>query len=197
MNTPHQEIHLWPELLSLRAGSGSSGPGVEFKPLPLPFAPMKLTDLRESPQLVAPLAASAGGSVLLEPFFNPRHQLALLATFSPESAPRVNGQPSPGRVVLGLGDHFQWSPGIAFHVTIFNQPRVGPPSAAQIGRPCPVCRVPFTTESRCYACFCGTVLHCEDDEQRGLQCAQLRQECPRCRRPVRLEEGYAFTPEDD
>jgi len=135
-----------------------------------------------------------GDGVLVEPFFNQRKQLKLLATFPFGADARVNGEPAPRRAVLEVGDVVQWAAGVAFHVTVFNRPRVGPPPADLVGKACPICQVPFPPDTTTYTCACGCVFHCEADEKDGLQCAQLRGECPRCRRPVVLEPGYAFIP---
>ena len=163
--------------------------------LRLPFRPTVLADdLPASPALVAPGRSGATPGVLVEPFFNPRKQLRLLAWFPEAADPQVNGEPAPRWVVLAPGDFFQWAPGHSFRVALFNKPQIGPPPVSVLGKSCPVCRVPFAATSTCVACLCGVVLHCEPDEKEGLQCAQMRRECPVCRRPIVLTEGYVNPP---
>jgi hypothetical protein len=118
------------------------------------------------------------------------------AHFPPGSAPRVNGEAAPSLVVLAPGDFFQTAPGFGFTVALFCHPQVGAPPAGVVGRPCPFCRVPFAATATTFTCGCGAVLHCEVDAQHGLQCAQMSQACPVCKRPIALEEGYV-TPLDE
>ena len=138
---------------------------------------------------VAIRSAAAIPGVMIEPVLNQSKQARLLARFPEASDPRVNGEAAPCWVVLAPGDVFTWSHGPSFRVALFNKPQVGPPPAHVIGKPCPVCRVPFSSAATTVACLCGIVLHCEPDAKEGLQCAQLRRECPVCKRSLVLTEG--------
>ncbi|HOC56185.1 MAG TPA: hypothetical protein PKI20_11235 [Verrucomicrobiota bacterium] len=128
--------------------------------------------------------------VVLEPVRQQRGHLRLLARFSQAGAAQVNGEPAPSTVVLAPGDWFRCGTGPVVRVALFNRPQLGPPPAAELGKPCLVCSVPFTTAATCLVCPCGLVLHCEPDERDGLQCAQLRRTCPRCGRTLALDESY-------
>ncbi len=110
----------------------------------------------------------------------------------------LNGLPAPHFMLLRERDTLRLDEGFLLHVTVYNQPVIGPVPADWIGKECPICRVPLTATSRCFVCACGAVMHCEDDEKDdSLQCAQLRVRsgCPACQRPVVLEPGYAYLPE--
>ena len=190
-----QEFHLWPE------ASGACEVRGAFalrSALCLPSGPSVLRDGSLYADFGAACHLGAAAAVLLEPILNQRRQLRLLASFSEQVFPSVNGEPAPRRVVLAAGDYFNWAPGGGgFHVVLFNKPQIGPPSASVLGKPCPVCRVPFIVATRSVACLCGVVLHCEEDAKDGLQCAQLRRECPACKRPIVLTEGYVSPPNDE
>jgi hypothetical protein len=197
MQTTNQEMHLWP----MAPASGPLAAGALPPALRLPFGPAVLTaDSTTGLALVEPALAKPSPGVLVETFFNPRQQLRLLVGFPAASTPQANGEPAPRRFVLGPGDFFQWAPGRGFHVALFNKPQLGPPPASVLGKLCPVCRVPFAADSTCVACLCGVVLHCEGDEKKGpdaeevLRCAQERHECPVCRHPLVLTEGYVNPP---
>ena len=191
MQNANQEVHLWPVMVDHGPLLESALPSA----LRLPFGPTMLTDdVLASPSLRAPPRSAAAPGVLVESFFNPSKQLRLLAWFPAASVPQVNGAPAPHWVVLAPGDFFQWAPGLGFRVALFNKPHIGPPSATVLGKPCPVCRVPFAANSTCVTCICGIVLHCEPDDKEGLPCAQMRRECPVCQRSIVLTEGYVNPP---
>ncbi len=195
MQKANQELHLWPVNPDPRQLVADQSASV----IRLPHAPALLGDespLNASPSWTRHSAASPLG-VLVEPFFNQRKQLRLLAWFPAASAPQVNGEPAPRLVVLAPGDFFQWAPRHCCRIVLFNKPQIGAPPVPVLGKPCPICRVPFSPTSTCVTCVCGVVLHCEPDEKAGLQCAQMRRECPVCRRPIVLKEGYADPPSDE
>lgn len=194
MNTEHQQIRLWPEWLPNAGCDAPANAPHDCDALRLPFAPAHLPVQPKRPLLLTRADSISESGVIAEPFFNQRHQLRLLLTFPSGVTPIVNGERSLHRVVLQTGDVFQWTTGLAFQMAIFNKPRIGRPTEDQVGKPCPVCRVPITKDSTCFTCACGAVLHCEADEVNGLQCAPLCSECPRCRKPIVLEEGYDHTP---
>lgn len=187
-----QEIHLWPEPA---AAGGAAAP--RWAPLRMPAG---VRHLAARPAGVLILAASAEApeeGVMVETYRNARQQLRLLARFPRATEPMVNGEPAPRRVVLKPGDAVQWFTGLVVHVTVFQHPQLGAPPAAQLGKPCPICRVPFAPGTTCYTCACGVVFHCEAGVGGGLQCAQWSKECPRCKRPVVLEEAYDYQPSPD
>ncbi len=193
--TNHQEIHLWPEAYS--GVGGEAGDSGSPQPMAMAPGPTVLTARSGGLQPMAANAEADADGVVVEPFRNARHQPRLLVSFPAATDPLVNGEPALHRVVLKLGDAFQWTPELTVHVTVFRRPLLGGPPEAQLGKPCPICRVPFAAEATCYTCACGAVFHCEADAEGGLQCAQLSGECPRCRRPVVLEEAYDYTPSQD
>jgi len=173
MELSPQRLHL------IDAGSHVPGPGT----LPLTFSPSRLPPLANPPD-------DAGQAPLVEPFRNQHGQLRLFALFGSGHYPVVNGEPAPRVVVLKPGDHFSWGPGHpGFQVALYTRPALGPPPFSVLGKPCPVCRVPFQESSVCFHCSCGVAMHCEPDGAESLQCAVLRGSCPVCRRPV-LKEGY-------
>jgi hypothetical protein len=178
-----------------RCASSRQDPNV---PVRLAFEPSLLCGASAAPaDAPPPVERHAASGVLLEPFFNRHRHLKLFARFPESASPVLNGDPAPRWVILSPGDVFQWEPGFIFRVGLFNKPHVGTPPAEIQGKPCPVCRVPFTGTTTCVMCLCGVALHCETDEKDALQCAQLRRECPVCRRPVVLTEGYLDPPSDE
>jgi hypothetical protein len=108
----------------------------------------------------------------------------------------LNGERAPLVAVLKERDQFQLGHAFNFHVAVLHQPRIGPPPAEVIGKPCPVCLVAFAAEARCYVCPCGRVLHLEGEphEENKLQCARVHTECPGCHRPIVLTEGFSGLP---
>jgi len=118
-----------------------------------------------------------------------QHELRALFAFSRGVKPMVNGNFVPKFCVAAPGDVVQWAAGWELRLAVSNESYVGRPPEALVGQVCAVCRVPFVPETRVVVCPCGTALHCEADPERGLQCAQLRGDCPRCGRPLRLQPG--------
>lgn len=167
---PALELHLITEPLA-----GAAPP-----PYPVPAGVSRLAG--RVPALSAP--------VVLEPVRQQQGQLRLLARFAQAGAAQVNGASAPSTVVLAPGDWFRCDAGPVVRVALFYRPQIGPPPAAVLGKPCPVCSVPFTPAATCLACPCGVVLHCERDAEKGLQCAQLRRTCPRCGRDLAQEAAY-------
>jgi hypothetical protein len=119
-----------------------------------------------------------------------------LLLLAPEEAELVvNERRQRGVALLKERDQFRWVDE-TFHVAIFHRPQIGPCPADKVGKECPLCRVPLTADTRCYVCACGAAFHHEEDEQKGLLCVTTLSACPVCSRPVRLKEGYSYTPED-
>jgi hypothetical protein len=123
---------------------------------------------------------------------NARKQFRLFVRFAEGASAAINGFPAPSFAVLAPGDFLRCaSSATGYTVALFNKPQVGPPPETALGKPCPVCRVPFLAASSCVQCGCGAVLHCEENGPDSLQCARLRPECPVCGRSIVLTEGYA------
>jgi hypothetical protein len=182
------ENHLFP---------GPAG-GPAQAPLKLPDAAAHLALGANGAALTAlPDHGQPASGVIVEPVRGPRHQRRLLVTFIHEPDPRVNGELAPPFALLKPGDFFQWAPGLGFRVAVLAKPEVGPPPPALVGRPCPVCRVPFVAESTCFTCACGVVVHVEPDGPEALQCAQLSGACPHCRQPFVLTEAHVGLPNDE
>ncbi len=187
-----QEIHLLPVAGAGRGGNADIVSALSaLKP---PAAPARLIVVSSGECALLPLTENEAAGVLMEPFSDSRKQLRLFVAFSRQDRPTINGEPAPSLAVLAPGDFFQWAPGASFAVALFARPQIGPPPAAALGKPCPVCFVPFAADTICYSCACGVRLHCEADKPGALQCAQLRRECPVCRRPLVLSEGYVDPP---
>ena len=194
---PDQAIHLWPAPLgAVPQPVGGTIEGAQSA-IPLARAPAVLSPGPAGSLLLAPSSSKPRDFVVVEPFFNQRKQLRLFAFFSDQVAPLVNGEPAPRLAVMSPGDSFQWATSIRVRVALFNNPRVGPPPELVLGKPCPVCRAAFAPTSITVSCQYGVVLHCDADEKEGLQCAQLRRECPVCKRPLALTEGYVNPPSDE
>jgi hypothetical protein len=183
-----QELHLLRQidepLHSATPGSGLPIPA----PIRLAFAPRWLDCDAANPEQVG---------VLLEPVLDQRKQLRLLALFPAKSAPVINGEPGLHFALLTPGDVFRWAEGAPYRLVLFNKPSIGAPPEAALGKPCPVCRVPFAASTTTVACQCGAVIHCEPDGPDALQCAQMSGTCPVCRRRLVLTQGYAAGFEDE
>lgn len=163
--------------------------------LRLPPGPSMLSLAQDGrPQLRDLAGSRLTEGVVVKPLRNRFHQQRLLVVNRTAHTLRVNGQPAPRVAALKEKDNFRWTGEAVFHVTAFHQPNIGSPSARLLGKECPICRVPFSDDTNCYVCACGTAVHCEDSAA-GLQCAHLRADCPSCRRPIVLVEGYSYLPE--
>jgi len=144
-------------------------------------------------RLVPESSPAATGALLLELVRQREQPLRLLAVADDAGSLRVNGQAAPRVAVLRENDVVQWGPEVSFVVEFVRHSVVGPPPPELVGRPCPICRVPFSAAALTYGCVCGTRLHCEAREDR-LQCAQRSRICPSCRKPVVLEANGAALP---
>jgi hypothetical protein len=185
-----QEVHL----LRVAWATGAPRQGDSPPPLRLGQLPTRIAGERTvGPNDQNREDAGAVNDALLEPFLNTAKQMRILAVFPRAATVHVNGEPAPRRVVLAPGDQFQWLSSLIFQVALYSKPLIGPPPPSALGKLCPNCRVPFTAGTTCLTCVCGVVLHCEPGEQ-GLQCAQMRRECPACKRPLALVEGYVNPP---
>lgn len=192
----HQEIHVWPEFRPGSEKSATRQPAKRSGALALPFAPARLCASAGEAEVVPMKKSPTGGDgLIVEPVLSQHRQLKLFVTFPSGVEGRVNGLPAPRHALLSPGDCVRWMDGAAFHVTILNRPQVGPPTPEQIGKPCPVCRVPLRSRTVCYTCACGAALHHESGAPEALDCAQSSSICPRCQRPIVHQPAYVFTPE--
>ena len=73
----------------------------------------------------------------------------------------------PGRETdLRVGDRLNLGPDVALHVTTYQIPELGPPTADRVGKECPVCRIPFEADSRVFTCgTCATQMHLQGEEK--------------------------------
>jgi hypothetical protein len=133
------------------------------------------------------------GALLFQPVRQPPHPRRLLAVADHFDALRVNGQAAPPATVLRENDFVQWGPEVSFVVALVHRSALGPPSPEDIGRPCPICRVPFSADAVTFGCACGTRVHCDGSED-GLQCAQRSGRCPSCCQPIDLEGSLTGSP---
>jgi len=124
---------------------------------------------------------------------------------------RVNGAPAPAVAILREGDELRVADASGAEsvclVALYHRPSIGPASAEEAGRTCPVCRTPIVLDKVRYACTCGALLHCESSagEERSetdlapaddrLECARVYSECPACYAPIVMAAGYARLPE--
>jgi hypothetical protein len=150
-----------------------------------------------NPRIVAaPRSPGAAADTLqLEPLTVDRRPALLMLTPN-EVGVRVNDRPAPRIAVLAVGDQLQIGDAV-LHLTRYREFPVGPPSAEMLGRPCPVCRVPFDENTRAYVHDCGLAMHLEPESKPAedrLECALLG-DCPNCDGPISLESGYAYVPE--
>ena len=168
-------------------------PAQAIEPVPVGPGISCVTAKENRLNLVAAAADSPEDAFLIEPVTNRHGQPRLLLINPPHARTRVNGIVTPPVAVLKERDVVQFPEGLAAHVCVRHRPRVGAPPPGLLGRECPVCRVTFTAESKCYQCGCGAGLHLEDRPD-GLQCVQTRTECV-CGRPIILQEGFSYQPD--
>jgi len=192
--TSSQEFHLFVERPADGAAVAGLAPGELANKLVVPAGVWCLqVTAEQGPQLLRLPPETMASAVLLEASFAHRPQPRLLALTPGVQILRVNGQPAPRLAVLTERDTFQVNDDWIFHVAIFNRPRIGPPGPELIGRPCPVCLVPFAAGAKVQLCHCGAAFHCE--EPGGLECIQMNAECQACGRPFVLTAGYTALPE--
>ena len=115
--------------------------------------------------------------------------------------PIINGIPAPPIALLNVRDDILFPNAFEFlaHVTLFIRPRLGPVPENRIGRKCPFCRSAFLKSSHTYTCYrCGQVIHYErvgHGESNALDCANICDDCPVCRAPIYLADGFVYLPE--
>ena len=136
-------------------------------------------------------------SFMLEPIFG--RDGAVLVVISPEDRRAVaNGLPIPRFATLTERDLIQLPPSPrVYHLCVYAQPNIGPPSEGFVGQECPLCRQTITANTTVYHCNCGrAALHLEPEAagKDRLQCALEASVCLHCKRPVVTVEGYRYLP---
>jgi len=177
---------------------------------PPPLDPLEITEgvsylvaaTGKRPRLRRKPAEGADETFVLEPVWTTQPPQLLMLTMNGEAA-MVNGAPAPPVALLRQKDMVQFGPAsdCVAHVTIYNEPYIGPPPADVIGRTCPVCLATITSDdtARVYVCRrCRTPLHLEGEEtppKRRRECALVSPNCYSCGLPVVMEKGYTYRPE--
>ena len=167
---------------------------------------------------IAPEAVGAAGGVTVEPagarpwteagqgkrtvgveVVTQHGRPTLLLFTSPSSDARLNGTPAPRIAPLRVGDRLNLGPDVALHVTTYQIPELGPPTADRVGKECPVCRIPFEADSRVFTCgTCATQMHLQGEEKpepERLRCALISPVCCHCDQELTMHEGYLWLPE--
>ncbi len=113
-------------------------------------------------------------------------------------ASRVNGSRVPEIALLKPGDQLSLDPRFQLHVALVRRPYQGTPPQELIGKQCPVCTVPFESQTTIFLCPCGTGLHDEGDDRPAevrLECAKLASLCPGCQQPMDRKESISTVPD--
>jgi hypothetical protein len=195
-----QSVHLVVEAIDTRygndggltSGSKDSSLPVKLKVPPshafLVARPGELPHLQETPP------ATMENVALLETLRKGNTALRLLAIVPEGAQPRVNGVIAPRVSVLHERDQFQFTDASSFHVTLYNDPRIGAPRADSIGKKsCAVCTKVFEADSKILECvYCESECHLEGEA--GLDCANLIANCPICAKPLVKTPSYTFEP---
>jgi hypothetical protein len=101
--------------------------------------------------------------------------------------------------ILNVGDIVEFA-GRQLHVSLLNRPYIGPPTEAQIGRPCGYCQVPIEDQPdmRVYECpSCQLPMHFQDETVSAdvrLECARLASACRHCQTAIVMREGFTYVP---
>jgi hypothetical protein len=178
---------------SARAPGHTTG---ESRRLEVPVGHPSSLTFTDPPQVLSEVQAGLDDAIL-EPFEHEGRSYLTMVLPSNHSV-RVNSALAPRVTVLRIGDWVRLNAGLLLQVALYNRPVIGPPGTEMLGKECPVCRLPLSTETTVYTCArCGAGLHCEGperDEQERLECAQICSTCPRCSSPINLTEGYLDEP---
>lgn len=185
----------WRLLVDRLAG----GARCELEPLAVPRGISYLTATSGGERLsIASRPPRRGDPLLVLEGIEFRGRPRLLALCPSEDAVRLNGAPAPALAALDVKDELQLDARTVLHVTRYRKPYVGPPPEGLVGKDCPVCRTPIESDTTVCLCVnCAAGLHLEGEERGDdrLECARL-ESCPACGETLRLDEGYAFVPED-
>jgi hypothetical protein len=153
----------------------------------------------QPPRVLDELHAEHRPAGVLEPIRQENQRYLLFMSLA-ENESRVNGAPAPRVAALQIRDQIRLDEDYVLHVSVYEQPYVGPPRDVHIGVECPLCRVPIAagTTNVCECPNCDVVLHFEGLEKvvdERLECARLTAECPRCGHAIRFEAGFAYVPQ--
>lgn len=148
----------------------------------------------ETPRLQDTPPESMQHAVVIEPVKKAYSPLSLIVINPAAAQTRVNGAVAPRVAVLREKDNFQINDAFSFHLTLFNQPKVGPPRPESVGqKQCAVCTKTLEPTSTTLECVhCGAELHLEGEG--GLDCATIVSDCPGCSQPLIRAAAYTFEP---
>lgn len=190
-DSPSCAFHLIREAVA----AGTAKPSDQALPLP-----QKVSVLRfygdEAPTLHDDPLAMPDKELIAEPVLARDQAPRLVLVNAGAGELLVNGTRAPRFSLLREKDQFVFDDSCVFHVTIFHRPQIGPAPADKVGKPCPICLTPFTSDEKavCYRCACGTLLHLNDPST-GLECARAVSACPHCKQGVTLAPGYSWLPD--
>jgi len=198
--TQARQIHLIYEPFA------DTGPGttkLPLKAISVPDRPRYLTTNAAGAPRLSARPRPRGNSLVVEPTYDEAQPRLLLLTLSRGGAPtRVNGRPAPRVAVLSVADQIRFGDYL-LHVTSYNRPRIGSIAGADADDPgrCPMCSLPFEDGDIVYTCsHCPGRLHMKSrprgDQEEVLRCATFVRECPSCKNPIDLEEGWSFVPDE-
>lgn len=194
-----QSIHLIVEVINPIPDSGAAGADLQNGSITLR---LKLTGTHafliatpgQLPRLQETAPESMEHAAVIEPIYKGSAQLSLLVINSAGEQTRVNAAFAPRVAVLHERDNFQINSAFAFHVTLFNNPRIGTPRADSVGKKsCAVCTKLLEAGSHVLECVhCGTEYH--QEAETGLDCASMIVDCPACTKPLVKLPSYTFEP---
>jgi hypothetical protein len=170
--------------------------GADERELVVPATPSWLAPARRSgapPRIVRRTQRASKSAIALEEL-DVGGRPALLAAFPRGTRARLNGAPAPRLALLRAGDALLLPGGAQLRLALWCTPVRGPAAPEQIGVPCAICRVAFTSEATVLACAaCGALVHDENAGIAGgepLTCASYAGACPGCTRRLQTQEGY-------
>lgn len=183
------------------SGESRAAPDLSYLALPSDSPVWLGLDSAGQPSLSAGDTRAKTSLCCLEPVYHTERPLLVFLCPGSDrqqpSRPRLNGQPAPAVAVLGIGDQLQVGSHV-LHVTIYNQPVIGPATDELVGRDCAYCRLPVAANATIYHCPCGAILHSEaeagDSADEPLRCLQNVTLCPTCQESIHLEKGYLYEP---
>ena len=152
------------------------------------------------PRIVQRYCCSKENIFVFQPIWNSSGS-HLLMVCPDRNRPMINGIPAPPIALLNVKDDILFPNALEFmaHVSIYTRPRLGPVPEYRIGRQCPLCRSLLLKNMLTYTCYqCGQAVHYKlngDADSDALDCANVCDNCPVCRTPIYLEDGFIYLPE--
>ncbi len=125
----------------------------------------------------------------------------LLMVCPGRNRPMINGVPAPPIALLNVKDDILFPNAFEFlaHVSIYTRPRLGPVPENRIGSKCPLCRSTLLENTPTYTCYrCGQAIHYKlhgNADSDALDCANVCDNCPVCRAPIYIDDGFVYLPE--